>query len=137
MDDSLVKDECCFFGCLVCTKVSLFTIKIDLCFVPVPSLGHSMIPTGVSSRQLSFLGTHPPQKQATRGSRWCARCSLREPRLNSIEVNRLCRLWWNWTQGLRSGILTPRRWMSCGYTRHGTQVKVLYFLRAIQVQVER
>ena len=55
LDDSAVKGECCFFGCVVSTNVFLFAIDLDLCFEPLPTLGHSIIPSGVSRLKSSFL----------------------------------------------------------------------------------
>ena len=55
LDDSTVKGECCFFGCVVCTKVFLFAINFDLCFEPLPSLAYSIIPGGVGRSKSSFL----------------------------------------------------------------------------------
>ena len=58
LDDSNVVGECCFFGCIVHTKRFPFAINTDLCCEPLPTLGHSSIPTGVSRRQFSFLAAH-------------------------------------------------------------------------------
>ena len=58
LDDSTVKGEGCFFGGIVCTQVFRFAINIDPCYVPLPILGHSIIPSGVCRRQFSFLATH-------------------------------------------------------------------------------
>ena len=33
-------------------------VRIDLCYEPLPTLTHSIIPSGVSRRQFSFLATH-------------------------------------------------------------------------------
>ena len=55
MNDSTVVGECCFFGCVVCTKGFYFAINLDLCFEPLPTLGHSSIPTGVCRCKSSFL----------------------------------------------------------------------------------
>ena len=55
LDDSTVVGEGCFFGCVVCTNVFCFAINSDLCFEPLPFLGHSSIPTGVCRIKFSFL----------------------------------------------------------------------------------
>ena len=59
LDDSTVVGECCFFGCVVCTKVFLFaTVNSDLCSESLSNLVHSSIPSGVRRTKLSFLAAH-------------------------------------------------------------------------------
>ena len=55
LDDSTVVGECCFFGCVVCTKEFLFATNSDVCLEPLPTLGHSIIPCGVVRCKSSFL----------------------------------------------------------------------------------
>ena len=47
MDDSTVVGQCCFLGCIVCTKVFFFVINTDRCKELFPHFVYSTIPSGV------------------------------------------------------------------------------------------
>jgi hypothetical protein len=54
-DDGTVVGKGCFFGCVVSTKIFLFTIHFDGGLVPLFHFGHASIPTGVVNLQFSFF----------------------------------------------------------------------------------
>lgn len=54
-DDSTVKGKCCFYDCVVRTKVFTFAINADPCFKLLPCFLHSSIPTGVCASKFSFF----------------------------------------------------------------------------------